>query len=113
MQLKIEIRKNDQVRVLAGRDKGQSGRVLEVLREKNRLIVENINKIKRHVRPNPAKQIRGGILEEAGTIHVSNVALVCSDCGPTRIKHQTMAGGAKKKGRTVRACAKCGKVLDN
>ena len=105
MRFKIEIKKNDQVRVIAGRDKGQTGRVLEVLKEKNRLLVENINKIKKHVRPNPNKQIRGGILEEAGPIHVSNVALVCGDCGPTRIKHQKMAGGAKKKGRTVRACA--------
>lgn len=112
MRMKIEIRKNDQVRVIAGRDKGQTGRVLEVRAEKHRLIVENINKIKRHVRPNPAKQIRGGILEEAGPIHVSNVALICSDCGPTRIKHQRMAGGSKKKGKSVRACAKCGKVLD-
>ena len=112
MHMKIEIKKNDQVRVIAGRDKGQSGRVLEVLREKNRLIVENINKIKKHVRPNPGKQIRGGIQEEAGTIHVSNVALICSDCGPTRIKHQRMAGGRTGKGKTVRACAKCDKTLD-
>ncbi len=112
MRMKIEIRKNDQVRVLAGRDKGQSGRVLEVHPEKGRLIVENVNKIKKHVRPNPGKQIRGGILEEAGPIHVSNVALICSECGPTRIKHQRMAGGSKGKGKTVRACAKCGKTLD-
>lgn len=112
MRYKIEIKKNDQVRVLAGRDRGQSGRVLEVHPEKGRLIVENVNKIKKHVRPNPGKQIRGGILEEAGPIHVSNVALVCSDCGPTRIRHQRMAGGSKGKGKTVRACAKCGKSLD-
>lgn len=112
MSVRMEIRKNDQVRVIAGRDKGQTGRVLEVRPEKHRLIVENINKIKKHVRPNPAKQIRGGILEEAGPIHVSNVALICSDCGPTRIRHQRMAGGSKGKGKTVRACAKCGKALD-
>jgi len=98
--------------VLAGRDKGQTGRVLEVHPEKHRVIVENVNKMKKHVRPNPQKQIRGGILEEAGPIHVSNVALICSDCGPTRIRHQRMAGGAKGKGKTVRACAKCGKSLD-
>lgn len=112
MRFNIEIKKNDQVRVLAGRDKGQTGRVLEVLPEKHRVIVENVNKIKKHVRPNPGKQIRGGILEEAGPIHVSNVALICSDCGPTRIRHQRMAGGSKGKGKTVRACAKCGKSLD-
>ena len=112
MRFKIEIKKNDQVRVLAGRDRGQTGRVLEVHPEKRRVIVENVNKIKKHVRPNPGKQIRGGILEEAGPIHVSNVALICGDCGPTRIEHQRMVGGSKGRGKTVRACAKCGKPLD-
>jgi len=63
--------------------------------------------VKRHVRPNPAKQIRGGILEKEGPIDASNVALVCSECGPTRIQHREMAEGQK-----VRICAKCEKSLD-
>jgi large subunit ribosomal protein L24 len=103
-----DIRKGDQVRVIAGRDKGSVDRVvLRVEPGKQRLYVEHVNMLKRHTRPNPAKQIRGGILEREGPIHVSNVALVCSDCGPTRIKH-----AQKAEGKKVRLCAKCGKVLD-
>jgi large subunit ribosomal protein L24 len=108
----MDIRKNDIVQVMAGRSKGTAeqptrGRVLEVEPRKGRLYVEHVNMVKRHVRPNPAKQIRGGILEKEGPIHVSSVALVCSDCGPTRIQHREMAGGKK-----VRICAKCEKSLD-
>jgi len=107
MALGLKIRKNDQVQVLAGRDKGKSGRVLEVEPAKRRLYVEHVNMIKRHTRPNPSKQIRGGILEKEGPIHVSNVALVCSDCGPTRVQRRE-----KEQGQKVRVCAKCGKTLD-
>ena len=107
MGFTLDIRKNDQVRVVAGRDKGKEGRVLKVEPGRSRLFVEHVNLVKRHTRPNPAKQIRGGILEKEGPIHVSNVALVCSDCGVTRIQHRAKAGGKK-----VRVCAKCGKVLD-
>ena len=103
---RLSIRKNDQVQVTAGRDRGKTGRVLEVVPAKNRLFVEHVNMIKRHTRPNPAKQIRGGILEKEGPIHISNVALVCSDCGPTRIQYR------EKESGKVRLCAKCGKTLD-
>ena len=108
----MDIRKNDIVEVIAGDDRGRGGqhtrgRVLEVDPSKNRLYVEHVNMVKRHVRPNPAKQIRGGILEKEGPIQVSNVALVCSDCGPTRIQHRAMADGKK-----ARVCAKCEKSLD-
>lgn len=107
MSKALNIRKNDVVRVLAGRDKGREGRVLEVEPAKSRLYVEHVNMIKRHTRPNPAKQIRGGILEKEGPVHVSNVALICSDCGPTRVQHRQ-----KAEGERVRVCAKCGKVLE-
>ena len=103
----LDIRKNDEVKVTAGRDKGKTGRVLEVEPRRSRLYVEHVNMIKRHTRPNPNTQIRGGILEKEGPIHVSNVALVCGDCGPTRIQHREKAEGGK-----VRVCVKCGKVLD-
>jgi large subunit ribosomal protein L24 len=104
----IDIRKGDQVRVMAGRDKGPTDRVvLRVEPAKRRLYVEHVNMVKRHTRPNPAKQIRGGVLEKEGPIHVSNVALVCGDCGPTRIRH-----AQKAEGKKVRLCAQCGKVLD-
>ena len=103
----LDIRKNDTVKILAGRNRGKEGRVLEVEPARQRLFVEHVNMIKRHTRPNPAKQIRGGILEKEGPIHVSNVALICGECGPTRIQHREMAEGKK-----VRVCVKCGKVLD-
>lgn len=103
----LDIRKNDTVRVLAGRDKGKEGRVLDVEPRKTRLYVEHVNMIKRHTRPNPNKQIRGGVLEKEGPIHASNVALICGDCGPTRIQHREKAEGKK-----VRVCVKCGQVLD-
>lgn len=103
----LDIRKDDEVKVIAGRDKGKTGRVLEVEPRHSRLYVEHVNMIKRHTRPNPNKQIRGGILEKEGPIHVSNVALVCGDCGATRIQHREKAEGGK-----VRVCVRCGKVLD-
>ncbi|MGH9328511.1 MAG: 50S ribosomal protein L24 [Terriglobia bacterium] len=103
----LDIRKNDMVRIVAGRDKGKEGRVLEVNPRRKQLFVEHVNIIKRHTRPNPAKQIRGGILDKEGPIDVSNVALVCGDCGPTRIQHREKAEGKK-----VRVCVKCGQVLD-
>jgi large subunit ribosomal protein L24 len=110
MGITLDIRKNDQVQVLAGRDKGKAGRVLEVVPKKRWVFVEHVNIVKRHTRPNPAKQIRGGILDKEGPLHVSNVALICDECGPTRIQHRKKAEG--KKVVTVRVCAKCGKVLD-
>ena len=110
MAVTMDIRKNDQVQVIAGRDKGKTGRVLEVLPRQLRVIVEHCNMVKRHTRPNPAKQVRGGILEKEGPLHVSNVALVCDECGPTRIQHRKKTEG--KKVVSVRVCAKCEKVLD-
>jgi large subunit ribosomal protein L24 len=108
----MDIRKNDTVQVIAGRSRGPAatptrGRVLEAEPKKNRVYVEHVNMIKKHVRPNPQKQVRGGVLEKEGPIHVSNVALVCTDCGPTRVQHRIMADGKK-----VRICAKCEKSLD-
>jgi large subunit ribosomal protein L24 len=107
MGSRLDIRKNDTVKVLAGRDRGKEGRVLEVEPGRSRLFVEHVNMLKRHTRPNPAKQIRGGILEKEGPIHVSNVALICGECGPTRVQHREKAEGKK-----VRVCVKCGKVLE-
>ena len=115
MAFALDIRKNDQVQVLAGRDKGKSGRVLEVLPQKRRVFVEHVNMVKRHTRPNPARQVRGGILEKEASLHISNVALVCDECGPTRIQHRKKVGEKKAAGEkvvTVRVCAKCHKVLD-
>jgi large subunit ribosomal protein L24 len=104
----ISIRKGDTVHVLSGRDAGKKGRVLSVNPRKNTLIVEHANIIKRHTRPNPAKNIKGGIVEKEGSMNVSNVQVVCSSCGKhTRIGHNTLSDGTR-----VRACKRCGTTLD-
>ena len=106
-KLQTPIRRNDQVVVTTGKDNGKKGRVLKVLPEKNRLIVEGINLIKRHTRPNPQKNIKGGIVEREGAVHASNVQLVCPECGKvTRIGHQIQGD------RKVRVCRKCEGVVD-
>src|SRR5512138_1661636 len=83
--LRIRIRKNDTVKVISGRDKGKTGRVLEIDNKTGRLLVENVMTVKRHTRPNPAKQIKGGIAEKESPIHVSNVMLLTAGGIPTRI----------------------------
>ena len=103
----MSIRKNDQVVVRAGKDRGKKGRVLSVVRATNRVVVEGVNMIKRHTRPNPQRNIKGGIVEREGALHASNVQLVCPDCGKiTRIGHQVRGD------RKVRVCRKCEGVVD-
>src|ERR1700685_2918650 len=85
--VRIQLKRNDQVKVIAGRDKGKTGRVLDVDEKKGRLLVEHVNLVKRHTRKSPAKQIAGGIAEKEAPIAVSNVMILCSKCGPVRIKH--------------------------
>jgi large subunit ribosomal protein L24 len=107
--VKMRIRKNDQVQVIAGRDKGKRGRVLSVLPEKNRVVVEGVNMIKRHTRPNPQKNIKGGIVEREGTIHASNVMLLDPERNvPTRVGAKLMDDGRK-----VRVARKSGATVDN
>ena len=107
-RIRIQIRKNDQVKVIAGKDLNKTGRVLRVLREKGRVVVEGVSFLKRHTRPNPQKQIKGGIVEREAPIHVSNVMIVCGACGkPTRIGHNVLADGKK-----VRICRSCNSSLD-
>ena len=97
--VRIRIKKNDMVKVIAGRDKGKTGRVLEVDRDRGRLLVEGVMMMKRHTRPNPAKQIKGGIAEKEATIHVSNVMVLGSDGNPTRIGIKTVDGRRVRVGR--------------
>ena len=102
------LRRNDQVIVTAGRDRGKKGRILKVVPEKNRLIVEGVNIIKRHTRPNPQKNIKGGIVEREALLDASNVQLVCPECGKmTRIGSRALTDGRK-----VRICRKCEGVVD-
>jgi len=106
-QTMLMIKKNDTVKVIAGRDAGKSGKVLQVDAAKRRVVVEHVQMVKRHTRPNPGKNIKGGILEREGTIHLSNVMIVCPTCGPVRPRMQELGDGKK-----VRACRKCGNTLD-
>ena len=81
----IKIKRNDTVEVIAGKDKGKRGRVLRVMADKNRLLVEHVMMIKKHVKPNPQRNIKGGIAEQESTIHISNVMLVDAEGNKTRI----------------------------
>src|SRR5215207_5557576 len=104
----MSIRKNDQVIVRAGKDRGKKGRVLSVVPGKNRLVVEGVNMIKRHTRPNPQKNIKGGIVEREASIHASNVMLLDPDTNePTRVGIKTLPDG-----RRVRIGRKSGTVVD-
>lgn len=108
--LRIRIRKNDMVKVIAGRDKGKVGRVLEVNRETGRILVEGVMLVKKHVRPNPARGIKGGIAERESPIHVSNVMIVTGDGKTSRIGTRTETVGGKA--RRVRVAVKTGEILD-
>ena len=106
-RLNTPLRKNDTVAVTTGKYNGKRGRVLKVIPTTNRLIVEGVNIIKRHTRPNPQRNIKGGIVEREGALHASNVQLVCPECGKmTRIGH------SKQGDRKVRICRKCEGVVD-
>ena len=102
------LKKNDNVLVIAGRDRGKRGRVLVVNRVKNGVIVEGVNMIKRHTKPNPQKNVKGGIVERETSMSAAKVQLVCPQCGAaTRIGHQLL-----EDGRKVRTCRKCKGVVD-
>jgi large subunit ribosomal protein L24 len=104
---KQSIKRNDTVEVISGREKGKRGKVLIILRDKQRVIVERVNFIKRHQRPTQ-KVRQGGIIEREGSLHVSNVMLVCGKCGrPTRTGSQSLADG-----RRVRVCKRCNEIVD-
>jgi large subunit ribosomal protein L24 len=103
----LSVRRNDTVQVMAGKEKGKRGKVLIVLPDRERVIVERVNFIKRHQRPTQ-KVRQGGIIEREGSLHVSNVMLVCGKCDkPTRTGTQVLADG-----RRVRVCKKCHETLD-
>jgi len=106
-KMKIQIKKNDMVTVLKGKEKGKSGKVLRVLTEKNKAVVEKLNFMKRHSRPN--QQFRqGGIIEREAPISIPNLMLICPKCNkPVRISRKQLEDGKK-----VRSCNKCGDILD-
>jgi large subunit ribosomal protein L24 len=107
-RLKTPVRKDDEVIVIGGKDRGKRGRVLQVLPEKNRLLVEGVNMIKRHTRANPQKNIKGGIIEREAAIHASNVMPIDPDSGkPTRVGRKVLDDG-----RRVRISRRTGGVMD-
>ena len=107
-RLASPIRKNDTVVVITGRDRGKRGRVLRVLPDKTRVIVEGVNFIKRHTRANPQRNIKGGIVEREAALHASNVQIVCPECSAvTRVSHRRQDDGSR-----VRICRKCQGVMD-
>jgi large subunit ribosomal protein L24 len=107
-RFRIQVRKGDNVKVMAGKDAGKSGRVLSIDSRKKTVVVEHANIIKRHTRPNPQKNIKGGIVEKEGPINVSNVMVVCGSCGKhTRIGHNILSDGTRS-----RVCKRCGTTLD-
>ena len=85
---KIKIKRNDQVIVIAGKSKGKTGRVLCIIVAKQRVLVEGVGMIKKHVKPNPQRNIAGGILEQEAPIHISNVMLLDSEGNKTRVGYQ-------------------------
>lgn len=102
------LKKDDKIKVIAGKDKGKIGKVLQVNRKKNRVLVEKINIVKRHSKPN-AQTKQGGIVEKEMPIQWSNVMVMCNKCvTPTRVKMQNLEDGKK-----IRICVKCGEALDS
>jgi large subunit ribosomal protein L24 len=110
VKVKIRIKKDDTVKVIAGRDKGKTGRVLQVDRERGRILVEGVSMVKRHTRPNPSRQIKGGIAERESAIAISNVMIVTSGGVATRIGYRMESSGAAV--RRVRIAKKGGEILD-
>jgi large subunit ribosomal protein L24 len=99
---RVDIRRNDQVKVLSGRDKGKQGRVLRVFPNDAKVLVEHVMVVKKHVRPNPQRNIKGGVAEQESRISISNVMLVCPSCQrPVRVGHELQGE------RRVRVCKKC------
>ena len=101
---KFRIKKEDTVQIIAGKDKGKRGKVLKIHRDKDRLVVEGANIVKKAMKRR-SQQDRGGIVELEAAMHISNVMIVCKKCGPTRIGYK-MEGDSK-----VRVCKKCGEAL--
>jgi len=104
----VHIKKNDMVYILSGKDRGKTGKVLRVLRDRDRAIVEGVNFIQRHTRPNPQQNVKGGILPKESPIHVSNLMVVCKRCN----KRARLSFGRTQDGRKVRVCKNCSELLD-
>jgi large subunit ribosomal protein L24 len=105
-RVNVKIKRDDSVKVISGRDKGKTGRVLMVDRERGRVLVEGVGLVKRHTRPNPQRQIKGGIAERESAIHISNVMLMTSGGQATRVGYRLEGA------RRVRIAKKTGEIID-
>jgi len=101
---KFKLKKEDTVEVIAGKDKGKRGRILKILRDKDRIMVEGVNMVKK-AKKKRKQQDRGGIIEVEAALHSSNLMIVCKKCGPVRIGYKIDAG------KKIRVCRKCGEAL--
>ncbi len=106
----LKIKQGDEVRVLSGKEQGKTGKVLRVDPKKRRVVLERLNIVKKHTKPNPKKNPQGGVIEQEAPMDASNVMLVCPSCGePTRVGYRLTEEGGK-----VRTCRRptCGKDID-
>jgi large subunit ribosomal protein L24 len=106
-RIKTRLIRDDNVEVITGKDAGKRGRVLDIDRKAGRILVEHAMMIKKHIRPNPAQQIKGGIADREAYFNISNVMIVCPQCGPVRIGMDLGEAGAK-----TRVCRKCNQPLE-
>jgi large subunit ribosomal protein L24 len=105
---KVMLKKNDVVIVINGKDKGKTGKILKVIPEKRRVVVEKVNFVKEFIRPDQSKNIQGGVMEKEAPIHMSTLMLYCSECGQgVRTRKQELEDGDK-----IRICSKCGTSLE-
>jgi large subunit ribosomal protein L24 len=103
----VQIRKNDSVIVIGGKERGKTGKVLRVLPDKDAVIIERLNMVKRHTKPRGPQQ-PGGIVEKEAAIHASNIMILCDKCNaPVRVGHKSLADGKK-----IRICRRCNEALD-
>jgi len=103
-KIKRRLRKGDRVRVLRGKDRGATGEIFRVIPKEGRVIVDGVNRVKKHQKATRAT-MQGGIIDKDMPLHISNVAIVCPSCGPSRVGYQ-VSGGSK-----TRVCKKCGKEI--
>ncbi len=106
MNARVDIRRNDTVKVISGRDKGKEGRVLRVFPNERKVLVEHVALVKKTMSSKRNAKSKGGIAEQESRIAISNVQLLCPACGPVRIGHE------ERGERKVRVCRKCGTTLD-
>ena len=104
---KMRIKRGDTVQVITGKDRGKTGKVLQVYPDKHRVLVESVNFIMRHTRQTRSN-VQGGVIQKEAPVDASNVVLLCSRCGqPTRVARKRLDDG-----RTMRVCKKCGEMMD-